>query len=82
VGFASGTQNKAEKNAMGLLRRPCIFTREDFLERAEEMRTLADQMSTPDAKQKIIGLAESYQNLAKHAPKKAYSMAQVKLSQA
>jgi hypothetical protein len=70
---------KHEKSVMGSVKRPWTFTREDYLERAEEMRTLADEMSTPDAKEQMIGVAESYEQLAKYAPEKAAPMAQVKL---
>jgi hypothetical protein len=54
------------------------YNPEFYLERAEEMRALADQMSSPDARQKMIGVAESYERLAKRASERAALMAQVK----
>jgi len=55
------------------------YTAEFYLERAEEMRSLADQMSNPDARQKMIGVAESYERLAKCAADKTALMARIKL---
>jgi hypothetical protein len=55
------------------------YTREYYLARAEEMRTLADQMSNPDARQKMIGVAESYERLAKRASEKGELKTGVKL---
>ena len=44
-----------------------LYSAEFWLERAEEMRTLADLMSNDDARQKMIGVAESYERIAERA---------------
>ena len=36
-------------------------------ERAEEARTMAEAMSDPDAKREMLGIAESYERIAKRA---------------
>jgi hypothetical protein len=38
-----------------------------FWSRAEEARAMAEQMIDPDTKQKMIGVAETYELLAKRA---------------
>jgi hypothetical protein len=38
-----------------------------YRDRAEEMRRMADLMSDPDAKQKMLGVVESYEKLARQA---------------
>ena len=40
---------------------------ERWRKRAEEIRTIADGMCDPGAKQLMLGLAESYDDLAKRA---------------
>ena len=41
-----------------------------WLMRAEESRTLADQMSDPRAKQAMLRMAEEYDELAAHSQKR------------
>jgi hypothetical protein len=38
-----------------------------YRERAEEMRSVAELMSSEDAKQKMLGVARSYERLAEQA---------------
>jgi hypothetical protein len=38
-----------------------------YRDRAEEMRRMAELLSDPDAKRKMLGVAESYEKLAKQA---------------
>jgi hypothetical protein len=38
-----------------------------FRDRAEEMRRVAELMTDPDAKQKMLGVVESYEKLARQA---------------
>jgi hypothetical protein len=38
-----------------------------FWSRAEEARAMGEQMTDPDTKQKMIGVAETYELLAKRA---------------
>jgi hypothetical protein len=47
------------------------YSREYWLQRAEEMRSLAELMTNPDTIQKMLGVAETYEQLAKHAPDEA-----------
>jgi hypothetical protein len=54
------------------------YSREYWLERAEEMRVLAELMSNPSAKQSMLRIAENYNRLADQAREKAALMAQVK----
>jgi hypothetical protein len=41
--------------------------REYWLQRAEEMRSLAEVMTNPDTIQKMLGIAVTYERLAEHA---------------
>jgi hypothetical protein len=38
-----------------------------WLERAEEARTIAEQLADPEAKKMMLGIADSYDRLAKNA---------------
>jgi hypothetical protein len=40
---------------------------EHWQERAEEARSIAEQMSDPDSKQMMLRIAEDYERLAVHA---------------
>jgi hypothetical protein len=42
-----------------------------WMQRAEEMRSLAEILTHPDTIQKMLGLAETYERLAEHALDKA-----------
>jgi hypothetical protein len=50
---------------------PALYSREYWLERAEETRTVAELMSNPDARRQMFGIVESYVRLADHASEKA-----------
>jgi hypothetical protein len=50
---------------------PAKYSREYYLERAEEMRTIAELMSHDEPKQKMLGVAASYIWLADRAREKA-----------
>jgi hypothetical protein len=43
------------------------YSREYWLQRAEEMRSLAEVMATPETIQKMLGIAKTYERLAEHA---------------
>jgi hypothetical protein len=47
------------------------YSREYWLQRAEEMRSLAELMTNPDTIQKMFGIAKTYERLAEHALDKA-----------
>ena len=55
---------------------PAKYSREYWLERAEEARTVAELMSNPDARRKMFGIAESYVRLADHAREKKEAAAE------
>ena len=38
-----------------------------YWDRAEEMRRIAEMMTNPDARQKMLGVVESYEQLARQA---------------
>jgi hypothetical protein len=57
-----------------------IHDPEHWRKRAEDMRTLADQMNDKDSKQMMLGIAEDYEKLAKRAEERLKSSAKIKLT--
>ena len=47
-----------------------------WLERADEARSIADQISDPDSKQMMLRIAEDYERLANHARRRKSRTAQ------
>ena len=43
-------------------------------ERAEEARSIAEQLSDPDAKRMMLRIADDYERLAQHAERRAASL--------
>jgi hypothetical protein len=47
-----------------------------WLERADEARSIADQISDPDSKRMMLRIAEDYERLANHARRRKSRTAQ------
>jgi len=50
-----------------------VLDNQHWRERAEEARSIAEQLSDPDAKRMMLRIADDYERLAQHAERRAAS---------
>jgi len=64
------TRSRQSRKGKGTVAKVPINDPQHWRERAEEARTVADELTDPDSKRKMLRIADDYEELARRAEKR------------